>query len=257
MPQGSTLFLPYKLVAMLAVVAGTAQAEDFRIGSKVYVGEEPVPVSESLTLFSDGVVYDFTESPSQIAVFRKSFDGKKGRFIVLDPAREVRTELSTDQLESFIDQLRELDVSQGDSLLQFSANPKFDTSFDEREGKLRMASREMTYELLTIPAKNDEVAELYREYSDRYTRLGAILERSGVLPFPRLAVNAALGEHERIPYEVQLLIPANKNHKEDLVIRSEHRIQWRLSRDDRAKIDEAGNYLVTFPEVSLEEFLRR
>ena len=74
-------------------VPRAARAEEFRIETRVYVGDEKEPVSETTTLFLDGVVYDFLAEPAQIAVFRKPGGGKPGRFILLDPEHGVRTEI--------------------------------------------------------------------------------------------------------------------------------------------------------------------
>ena len=59
-----------------------AFAEGFRIETQIFVGEDEQPVSETTTLFLEGVVYDFLKSPAQTAVFRKPGGGKPGRFIL-------------------------------------------------------------------------------------------------------------------------------------------------------------------------------
>ena len=64
------------------------------------------PVSETTTLFLDGVVYDFLDKPEQTAVFRKPSGGKPGRFILLNDEQRIRTEISTEQVAGAMDKLR-------------------------------------------------------------------------------------------------------------------------------------------------------
>src|SRR5438046_252777 len=114
-------------VLMLSlIVCGmrAARAEEFRIESKVFTAKEEAPVSESLTLFDDGRVYDFLSLPSEITLF----DLSRGRIVLMDPDRKLRTELTTDELNTFIEQLRTRAARQTDRLLKFAADPKFEES---------------------------------------------------------------------------------------------------------------------------------
>ena len=54
-------------------------------------------MSETTTLFLDGVVYDFLKKPEQTAVFRKPGGGKPGQFILLNEQRSILTKFSTEQ----------------------------------------------------------------------------------------------------------------------------------------------------------------
>lgn len=247
-----------KLAALcwtLAAMAWPVAAADFRIESKVYVGDESKPVSETLTLFQTGVVYDFLAQPAQITVFKKALGSGQGRFILLDPARQEKTELTTDQMLRFSTQLKAWAAGQEDPLLKFSADPNFQQEFDERESQLTFRSGAISYRVVAQAAHSSEAAQQYREFSDWYARLGAMLNPGSNPPFPRMAVNAVLGQQQLIPREVHLLVPGMKPYrKNDLVVRSEHRIGWRLSREDREKIDEAGKYLVTLKNVDFDQF---
>ena len=55
------------VVVALSTTGRMTLAESFRIETKVFVGDEkqknPQPVSETTTLFLDGVVYDFLKKP--------------------------------------------------------------------------------------------------------------------------------------------------------------------------------------------------
>src|SRR5262245_17109014 len=94
------------LAAALCAFANSSSAEGFRIETKVFVGEEKEgkdkpkePVSETTTLFLDGVVYDFLKKPEQTAVYRKPSGGKPGQFTLMNEQRSILTRFSTDRVD--------------------------------------------------------------------------------------------------------------------------------------------------------------
>jgi hypothetical protein len=243
------LIVASALTALLAVTWPVA-AGGFRIETKVFVGDEETPVSTTTTLFLDSVVYDFLAEPEQIAVFRKPGGGKPGRFILLDPERRVRTELSTDQLAGAMNKLRNWASRQKDPFLKFAANPQFEESFDRDTGQLLLASHEESYAIETAPADEPGALADYREFLDWYTRLNALLS-AGPPPEPRLQVNAALARYQIVPVKVEL---TRAGEKEPL--RAEHEFTWLLSKADQARIDDACASLAAYRPVENEEFLK-
>ena len=245
------------LLMMLPAAAATSTstpltgwAEGFRIETKIFVDGEEEAVSETTTLFLEGVVYDFLAKPEQVAVFRKASGGKPGRFILLDPQAQIRTELSTDQLSGAMSKLRTWASRQQDPFLQFAADPQFKESFTPQNGRLVLASHLESYTVETEPAdKAPELAE-YREFLDWYTQLNTLLS-SGPPPGPRLRLNEALARHRVIPRTVEL---ARAGEKESL--RAEHEFIWRLSREDVERIDGVRASLAAFRAVKNEEFLQ-
>jgi len=59
--------VPSVCCALLALTAERGLAEGFRIETKIFVDDEDEPASTAMTLFLDGVVYDFLGEPEQIA----------------------------------------------------------------------------------------------------------------------------------------------------------------------------------------------
>jgi hypothetical protein len=235
----------------LAVAAGNAIALEFRIETKVYQQDEEQPVSEAVTLFQGGVVYDFLSSPQQIAVFRKPTADRPGRFILLDPVRQQRTELTTDRIAAALEKLSDWAVSQPDPLLRFAAAPKFQESFDAETGRLVLTSYLRTYVLETsAPAKPESLGE-YREFLDWYAQLNALMNTHEP-PQPRLAVNAALAKHAVVPTRVELRQSAPAEP-----VWAKHDFVWRLSQEDQSRIDEVRNAMGSYRDVSNEEFLQR
>jgi hypothetical protein len=236
-------------------IAATVGAEEFRIASRVFLGEKPEPISTTITLFDGETVYDFVSHSPRIAVFRKPAGAAEGRFILIDPSRELRTELGTERIRQFATGLKVWCASQDDPLLRFYGSPRFTEQWDPREGLLTLDGARMRYRLQTEPMPSRPVSLQYREFCDWYARLNAMLHPGSLPPFARLELNAALSKYQVMPREVRLTIPADKSHhKEDLLLRSEHTVTWRLSKEDRDRIDRAGKYLVQFKEVDLATY---
>lgn len=239
------------VVVFSIVVRQAPAAEEFRVASKVFSGKDDTATSDSLTLFADDRAYDFLTSPNEITVF----DFPRDRIVLLDPNRRLRTELTTEKLNEFTDQLRARAYRQTEALLKFSANPKFDESRDDEWRQF--ASPQMTYRVHPIKPEHPDIARDYRKFCDWSARVNAMIRPGAIPPFPRLAVNAALERDGEIPESVELSLAAqNRLVGKPTVLHSEHEMTMRLLPADRKKIDEAGRYLVSFPEVSLEEYLR-
>ena len=206
----------------------------------MFSGKNETPVSESLTLFADGRVYDFLSSPREITVF----DFPRGRIVLIDAARKLRTELTTEQLNDFIDKLRTRASRQTDSLLKFAAQPKFNET-SEADGWQQFASPQLTYRVRAVKSENSAMVRAYREFSDGSARLNAMLHPGALPPFPRLEVNASLERNMRMPEELELTItPSNRLLGKPTVMHSTHELANQLLPTDRKKIDEAGEYLV-------------
>src|SRR5215212_6818651 len=135
---------PLVFAALFALTSSTF-AEGFRIETKVFVGDAKEPISETTTLFLNGVVYDFLKKPEQTAVFRKPSGGNPGQFTLLNEQRSILTKFSTDQVDGTVTKMKAWASRQKDPFLQFAANPEFDESFDDDTGKLTLASHLENY----------------------------------------------------------------------------------------------------------------
>jgi hypothetical protein len=238
------------VVAALFACANVAFAEGFRIETKVYVAEQKEPVSETTTLFLDGVVYDFLKKPEQTAVYRKPGGGKAGQFTLLNEQHSMLTKFSTDQVDGTVTKMKAWASRQKDPFLQFAANPEFDESFDDNTGKLVLASHLENYTVETMPAEHPDAMVEYREFLDSYTRLNTLLSAGSLPPEPRLRLNAVLARRKVVPIKVELARAGEDP------LRAEHAFTWRLSQDDHTRIDEVRVNLARYQEVPNEQFLR-
>ncbi len=238
------------LVLLLVGFVVICRADDFHIESSVYNGKDPKPVSQNTTIFRAGIVYDYLSDKS-VAVF----DKPRGRFLLVDPVRHVKTEVKTDELQRFCDELQERAAKEKNAYVKFVSNPHFDVSIDEKTAELLLKSPHMTYRVSTLKAESDDAAQQYREFSDWYARLNAMTNHTP--PFPRMVVNEELLNRGLVATQVQLTIPQQVvNLGQGVSLRSEHQIKWKLLKLDLDMITTTETQLGSFKPVSLEKYQR-
>lgn len=239
------------IVLLTLAAAGAVRAEDFRVENKVFLGNEKEPRIESTTIFHEGVIYDYLKHPDEVTVFDKN----RGRFILLDPVKRRKTEISTDEIEGLNKNLRQWASTQTDAMLQFLAHPTFDEQFDESSGELTFASEWLTYRVLPDALGNAQMAKQYRDFSDWYTLLNTRLNPGSRLPFARLVVNEALEKRGQLPKEVHLTMRAKRGLPlQKTTLRSEHHLVPGLVQSDRDRIRQTDEYLGMFPTVEFQEY---
>lgn len=248
------------LIAFLASESwsgGAALGEEFRIATRVYADDQTEPFSQSTTLFREGYVYDFPAGPvgpADITVFHAA----RGRFVLLDTTRQVRTELTCDNVDDYVNQQRALARGQRtNAFLRFLAEPVFDETFDRTSGVLTLTSPWMTYRLTTLKAKNSAASQQYADFSDWYAKLNTLLNAQAPPPFARMLVNEALFDQQALPLDVTLLGRSSPDAEGEhqFKLRSDHQVEWRLLPDDRRLLEEVHNHLVTFELVPFETFV--
>ena len=243
--------LALSFVFMLVLGKGAVEAapgEQLRIETEVFLGEDPQPVSRTVTLFDTTTVYEFVEE-KQVFVFRPPTSAHDGQFILLDLSSKQRTEVSTVRIGKLMEKVKRWAGEQEDELLRFSADPQFEESYDKESGVLTLNHPLWKYSVATIQADDKVALHRYREFTDWYTQLNAMLY-STPPPGARLRLNAVLELHGVMPVEVR-----RTSESDSQSLRATHLFAWRLSREDRTRINQAQNYLANFEKVDNESFL--
>ncbi len=231
-------------------LASRGLADDFRIETKVFAGKEKTPVSQNVTLFQGGYVYDYLSDPERIAVF----DQTHGRFVLLDPSRKMKVEIKTEEVLVFSEKSHAWAAKSSNAFLKFAADPQFDVTLSP-DGELKLASDHLSYRVETVPASTPQTSDQYREFSDWYARFNAMYYLGSRPPFPRMEVNRELAQRGLVPTEVTLTIPAQRTLGVRAVsMRTEHHVSWRLLQRDLARIAETADQLAIFRTVDLREF---
>lgn len=247
---GWSLIVAVMFSLLSAADSPSAAGQEFRIETEIYVGEEPEPVSHTVTLFEKAAVYEFMDNPQQIIVYRQGQEGKSGQFILLDTVRERRTDVEVDRVEKLMHKMTDWAADHKDPLLKFAAKPTFEETFDVESGSLTLANKEWTYRAATIKADDTAKLTRYREFTDRYAELSAMMFNSPP-PGPRLALDAALAKHGVVPVEIKRTLGGDEKN----IVKATHMFYWQLSREDRRRLDEAQAHLANFKKVDNEQFI--
>ncbi len=224
-------------------------AGELRIETDVYSGDVEESISHTITLFDAGTVYNFVDDTQQVAIFRLPTSTHPGQFILLDLKAKRRTEVTTDKIKTLIGKLSKWAKKQEDALLKFSADPDFDETFETGTGQLTLDNPLWNYTVATIPAEDEKTLGQYRQFMDWYTRLNVMMHSSPP-PGPRLLLNAALEKHGVVPVEIRRTVDSSPT-----MLRATHLFSWRLSREDRAQVEEVRKHLANFEKVGNKDFL--
>lgn len=236
-------------LAVLWLFPTGASAVDFRIESHVFADGGKEPVTETLTLFSAGLVYDFTlTEPKEIVIF----DPQREQFVLLDVGRQVKLSMSKEQILQFTAALKAAPTMQGRDPLFFE--PKFEKALDMDAGSLTMSNARMTYRAKGSQPADSAAVGQFRQFADWYCRLNAT--KPGTMPpFARLALNEAIADEGFIPDVVELTIfPTNRLFQKKIEVKSQHYVVWQLSTQDGARIEKANYYRGSFESVGFKEY---
>ncbi|MFM9195132.1 MAG: hypothetical protein ACKOWG_05220 [Planctomycetia bacterium] len=255
---------------MLAVACGRADVcaagdEGFRVESEVFANGSEEPVARSLTLFRGGVAWDFLE-PSAAA------DGKRGDFpageivlhdparervVVVDPARNLKTQIDAIRLERLSVSLASWARKSDDKLVRWAGGPDFGEGMTESDGQIELVGPRVRYAIEFAEPPSPEAAGSYRRFADTAILLKALLHPGGLPPFPRLAINRRVAAAGGIPTAVSLEIDSKTRmvtgRAENL--RCVHKFHPRLLAGDLDRIDDAASRVAVAGQLPLAEFV--
>jgi hypothetical protein len=244
------------LANALASLPAVADAQDFRVDTEVFFDQQKAPGLETLTIFTGGRVFDFMlTEPREVAIY----DPQRGLFTLLNEARQVQARVKTGDLLEFTENLKTEALKRKDVLLNFAAQPEFETTFEEitQNGqplvRVKLAGKALEYVVLGQKPERPEAVQLYRHFADWFARLNAT-SPGNLPPGARLVLNQTLAERELMPLEITLTIqPTRALGKKD-EIKSRHLVNWTLSGEDQKKIERTDDWLAKFRVVSFDAY---
>ena len=238
------------LVVMIGSVSVThGQSEDFRMQTSVFVGNNSAAAVSSLTMFNGTTIYDFIENESEFGEITV-FDVKRGRFVLLDPQRKIKTTLTKDFLVRFLDQV--LSQTSNTALTKY-VQPKLQHEFNLSTKTVRVMSEHLTYQATGIAPKFDSAIQRYRHFADWVARLNST--RIGNLPpYSRFELNRLMAKQKLMPKSIVRTLMLDEVGLRKQTVRSEHTINWQLTNTDRKRISNTGDQMAIFKEVSADEF---
>jgi hypothetical protein len=238
-----------------------------RVESELFTSAEERPVARSLTLFHDGVAWDFLELPDggdsttddegMRLVEIVLHDPARERVVVVDAVHRRKTEIPLIRLERLSVSLAKWARSSDDRLVRWAGGPDFASGLREEEGRLELAGPRVRYAVSHAVADSPEAAVTYRRFADTAILLKALLHPGGIPPFPRLALNRRLEAAAAIPTEVTLEIDARlavvSGGAERL--KSVHKTHPRLLSADHRLIAKAQAHVAAAEDVVLASFV--
>ena len=238
------------LVVMFSIATSTqGQSEDFRMQTSVFVGKNAVPAVSSLTMFNGTTIYDFIENESEFGEITV-FDVKRGRFVLLDPQRKVKTTLTKDFLIQFLDQV--LSQTSSSALTNY-VQPKLQHEINLSTKTVRVTSDHLTYQATGIAPKYDSAIQRYRHFADWVARLNST-RIGNIPPYSRFELNRLLAKQKLLPKSIQRTLMLDEVGLRKQIVRSEHTINWQLTNTDRKRMSKTGDQMAIFKEISVDEF---
>jgi hypothetical protein len=235
---------------------------EMRVESELFADGGTTPVARSLTLFHEGVAWDFLEpvasgkpAGGEIVLH----DPARERLLVIDPERHLKTQVELIRLERLSVSLAKWARASDDRLIRWAGGPDFSSGFSEATDRLDLVGPRVKYAVTHEPAPSPEAAAVYRRFADTAILLKALLQPGGIPPFPRLAVNERLADAGAIASEVKLEIDPRIAvigvRPERL--RCAHRLHPRLLSGDLERIEDAKAHVAAAEPVALAAYVHR
>ena len=234
-----------------------------RVESEIFAGGSK-PVARSLTLFRDGVAWDFLEVPAadgrgkelrlaEIALH----DPARERVVVIDPERHVKTQIEALRLERLSVSLAKWARGSDDRLIRWAGGPEFSDGLTETDESIELEGPRVRYAVALEAAPSPEAAGAYRRFADSALLLRALLHPGGIPPFPRLALNRRLEAAGAMPAEVTLEIESRLGPLGGPAERLTcvHKVHPALLATDAARIEEAEAHVAASSVVDLATFV--
>ena len=241
------------LVASLGLSAATAvTAQEIRIyttirdvsgNSSAVTADHGSIVVRSLMLFHAGKVYDYIEPAREVTVYEPAHR----RFTVLNPRRQLCSELTHDEIRQFLGlaedeaQKRLAFVPEESSassrraleFLRFQFQPDFESNFDNTKQQLKLSADNFEYVVEGFQPETPEVVEKYLQVADWMAQFNSVLHPHSLFPAPRLKLNQELRSRGLLPLTISLKAETDPV----LHLQAKHEWTWKFQKTDRQLID--------------------
>lgn len=244
------LILTATVLLLAFFVSGAAVAQQFKIESQIYVGDQDQPSSSNVTMFSDGLVFDFQTKGTQsheVTILQP----KQHQTILLDRLRRMKLVLDDVQLIKMADALRR-ETSQ-DKSAGFLVNERFEETISFDNGTVTLKSPSVEYTLRGSRPADLKVFPIYSNFIEAFTRL-QVSDPHAFSPFPRMRLNETIRKVGWIPSSVTVTFQPNPLMKQGMTATSKHTFISQLSSADQTQISEIKAEWLNFESVDLYEF---
>lgn len=241
--------------------------DEFRVETEVYVNGTQEPVAKTLTLFRDRIAWDFIDVVSSASGDGKPapaglteivlHDPARERVVVVDPVRNVKTQVEAIRLERLSVSLAAWARRSDDRLVRWAGGPDFADGMKETSDQIELAGPRVRYAVEYAAAPTAEAADVYRRFADTAILLKGLMRPGGLPPFPRMAINRRVAAAGGIPTSVALeLDPGMAAFSgRSARMRCVHKFHPRLLSSDLARIEEAESHVAVAESIDLAAFV--
>lgn len=205
---------------------------------------------EGQTIFSGGLAYDYLENPEEVVVYVPT----NRQFILLNVGAKVKTVLTTDQIDIYIQNLRQWASSHPNAETRFFVSPKFQISEDRAKKQYTFAANPLTYVVTAEKLAESEILTQLSDFSRWYCKLNAMLNPTTRTVFARMIVNEKIFECGSYPKVVELTFSASGLFAKKKTYATEYVLRPRLTLQDETRIRKTGEQMSLFKEIPFKEY---
>lgn len=249
----TTIFAAFILLAAPAFAQDRAtKSAELRVDTSLFVADQSTPVSQNVTLFTDGYVYDFGKTSEKDAATEVTvYDVRTKTFTLLEDKRKVKFSISQSRLVQLTEAMR-AETAQ-DPKLKIFATAEYTETADNASGWTTVNGGLVKYRFKGKPPRDIRIVDSYCDFLDQYTLL-AVLDPRRMPPFPRLRLNQAIKKQRVIPSEIRLDIKPMPPMKNTISMKSKHTFVEHLSDSDKSRIESAKAKISEYKMVTLANY---
>lgn len=261
---GISMALLAQVVTLHSVIAA-----DFRVFTAVQHadpaadGTPGAVVARTVTIFHAGKVYDYSESSQNSEVI--IYEPTQKRFRLLNLSRGIVATAAFDEIKQKVKIAREetarearvlaaTEPNRGEmaELLTFQLSPDFEVEVDDKQQRLSLRGRPLSYEVETMRPEDPEIVAPYLEYADWICQLNYVLAIGPILPEPRMTLNRRLRDQGVLPKSVIL----KANTSPPINLQARHTFHLDLNANERDWIYQWETRLKSdsIRQVTLQEY---
>ena len=246
-----TCSFPIAMGLLAMALISDAISADFRVETDVFAAEQAQPVQQSLTLFVDGVAYDYSlGDPSHVTIV----DVAQQKITLLDTEREVQSQVSLSDLNALMESAKNQAATTGLAVYLADANI---VDVDQANNRVTVGEKQLQYTAKLEVLDDATMVSQYRQFADATANLNAWLSAAPP-PFARVALNAAIGNRSALPSEISRTAFAfDSKQKTGHVVRCRLHTSRKLSEDDRTRIEEFRRLSTQLALVPIGEFVEK
>jgi len=232
-------------------------ARELHLETFIYVGRDKA-ISENLTLFAGGKVYDFRRDPNTHETIEVAiYDPARQRFELFDIVGRRRMSIQeADILDLLSKVATNPEVTRRDPMLfdqgQIGAMKE---TYDASTGwvTLTTADGRLGYRAHGQAPRNPDVLVPYYQFVDWYSRLNGT-DPGKMPPFARLQLNKVLLRYGLLPDEIELSYSPPGLLDRRINVSSKHFINWGLLPADRELIEKKIPQWAEFPHTDVATY---